>query len=452
MVELNPDDITGLLQRGDRAALQALLSGSYPADVVELLSEVEDEDERLALFRLLEPEEASKVVAEAGVFEVSDMLPSLQAPTMAGLIARLPADDIVEILEDLPEGDAEGVLGLMPDDVAGEARHKLRYPMDSAGRLMSPHFVRVQLRWTVDETVKFLRTVDPENETFAHLYAVNARDQLVGLVRMRHLLTAQPEVLLADLVEPKTVSVATHDDQEEVARSMAKYNVTALPVIDAGGKLVGVVTHDDVLDVLEEEATEDIHKLGGSAPLEEPYLLASTRTLVGKRVGWLLLLLLTSTLTLVVMSSFKGQLAEVAALAWFIPLLIGTGGNAGSQTTSMVIRALAVGDVELGDEGRVWWRELRAGVLLGGVLAVLGGSVALVCTLTMSVEPRVALVVALSAFALVLWSTSVGSLLPLVAARFRLDPTVVSGPLMSTLVDATGLFIYFSIARWVLGI
>jgi magnesium transporter len=386
---------------------------------------------------------ASKVIAEAGVFEAADLLASMHAKAVASLISRMPADDMVTILEDLPETEAEQLLALMEPTAADKARRMLAYPSSSAGRLMSTRAVRVQLSWNVDDTIQYLRTVDPETDTFAHLYAVNARGVLVGLIRLRHLLVAQPQTLLADLVEPNTIAVRVDTDQEDAARLMSKYDFSALPVTDAAGKLVGVITHDDVLDVLEEEATEDIHRLGGSSPLDEPYLQASTVTLYRKRIVWLLLLLLTSTLTLSVMSSFEHTLVQFTVLAWFIPLLIGTGGNAGSQTTAMVIRALAVGDVDLTDSIAVWWQELLTGVLLGLSMGFLSCSVALIW----GAGFQVAIVVACSACVVVIWSTSVGALLPLVASKLRLDPTVISGPMMSTLVDATGLLIYLSIAR-----
>jgi magnesium transporter len=227
---------------------------------------------------------------------------------------------------------------------------------------------------------------------------------------------------------------------------MARYDLLALPVVDPDNVLIGVITVDNLVDVLEEETTEDIQRLGGAQPLERSYLDTGVLIVTRKRVGWLLLLFLTETLTGSVLRYFEGELQSVVALAFFVPLLIGTGGNAGSQTTSTIIRALAIGDIDLGDALRAFWHEFRAGLLLGIAMA----GVAYVRALTWGSSPALALTVALSILTIVIWANGLGSLLPILAARLRIDPTVVSGPVMSTLVDATGLFIYFTIARVIL--
>jgi magnesium transporter len=249
-------------------------------------------------------------------------------------------------------------------------------------------------------------------------------------------------------MDPDVISVPVGTDQEECARLMARYDLLALPVVNGDNRLLGVITVDDLVDVLEEETTEDIQRLGGAEPLDRAYLDTGVLTVTRKRVGWLLLLFLTETLTGSVLRHFENELQEAVALAFFVPLLIGTGGNAGSQTTSTIIRALAVGDIDLGDALRALWHELRAGLLLGIAMA----SIAYIRALTWGSSPAMALSVALAIFTIVVWANGLGSLLPLLAARLRIDPTVVSGPVMSTLVDATGLFIYFTIARAILGL
>lgn len=445
MPDLSPAELQRLLATADEALIRERLSVQYPADVAELLASL-DVEERLRLFRLLEPRTAAEVINEAGVFETTDLFAGVPTKKMAALIAKLPSTDITEIIEDLPADKAKQLLELMDTATRSQVEALRAYPEDSAGRLMHEKVVRVQLAWTVDEAIRHLRKADREAQTFAYLYAVNAQDQLIGLVRVRKLLTSQADTRLADIVEPNTKSVTVDTDQEAVAREMSKYNFSALPVVDATGRLKGVITHDDILDVLEEEATEDIQRLGGSDPLEEPYLSARPRTIASKRIGWLLLLLLAASLTSQVMGAFQDAIASTVALALFVPLIIGTGGNAGSQTTSMVIRALAVGDVERGDARRVLWRELRTGLLMGPLVALAAFGVALAQTR----DVRVGGIVAGAVGAVLVWSTSVGALLPFAAARLRFDPTVVSGPVMSTLVDSTGLLIYFSIARAVL--
>jgi magnesium transporter len=229
---------------------------------------------------------------------------------------------------------------------------------------------------------------------------------------------------------------------------MKRYDLLALPVVNGNNRLLGVITIDDVVDVLEEEATEDIQRLGGAQPLDQPYLTTRISLVTRKRIGWLLLLFLTESLTGTVLRHFEGELQSVVALAFFVPLLIGTGGNAGSQTTSTIIRALAVGDIDLGDALRSFWHELRVGILLGVGMA----AIAYLRALTWGSDQGLALTVSLAIFTIVIWANALGAMLPILAARLKIDPTVVSGPVMSTLVDATGLFIYFTVARLIMGL
>jgi magnesium transporter len=292
--------------------------------------------------------------------------------------------------------------------------------------------------------------VDPETETFASLYVADDDGRLTGVVPLRRLLTAPPGALIRDLLDPDVISVHVDTDQEEVARLVAKYDFAAIPVIDREGQLAGIITHDDVVDILEEEFTEDVQRLGGSAPLGRPYLATGALSVARKRVGWLLLLFVTGTLTSSVMRLFEDQLSAAVALSFFIPLLIGTGGNAGSQATSTLIRALATGEVSPKDGLRALWHEVRVGILLGIIMAVI--AYIYVRALTQGSDPSLALTVALATIGIVLWANSMGSILPVMAERMGIDPTVISGPVMSTLVDATGLLIYFSIAQVVMGI
>jgi magnesium transporter len=262
------------------------------------------------------------------------------------------------------------------------------------------------------------------------------------------LIRAEPAQRMRALMDPEVLRVRASDDQETAAHLMSRYDLVVVPVVDDEDHLMGVITVDDLVEVLEDEATEDIQRIGGAEPLDRPYLDSSVRATAWKRIGWLLLLFVTGTLTGSVMNLFQEELDQVISLSLFIPLLIGTGGNAGTQTTTTIIRALAVGDIGLRDSLRVLWHELRTALILGTLLSV----VAFARAITWVDSPVMAAVVSGSIFAIVLWANGVGSLLPLLAARFGVDPTLVSGPLMSTLVDATGLLIYFTIASAVLGL
>jgi len=292
--------------------------------------------------------------------------------------------------------------------------------------------VRLKEKWTIAQALDHLRKVDPEVETLAYLYAVDEAGRLVGVVPVWKMLTSAPDAPIGTVLEPAVVSVTADTDQEEVARAVAQYDFFAIPVTDNDGRFLGIITHDDVIDILEEEFTEDVQRFGGSAPLENTYFSTSILRMVWKRVGWLLLLFLTATLTGTVMRLFEGQLQATVALSFFIPLLIGTGGNAGSQMTATMIRALATGEVHFED---VWL-----------VLGLAMGAVGIVRALTWQTSMGVALTVAASLCVLVVWANVMGMLLPIIASRLKIDPTVISGPVMSTLVDATGLLIYFSLA------
>jgi magnesium transporter len=301
---------------------------------------------------------------------------------------------------------------------------------------------------TAADALQAIREWNADSEAISELFVVNAHNTLVGAVSLWLLVTSNPEALLLEILDPDVLCVRAGTDQEEVARLMSRYDLLSLPVVDAQNRLLGVITVDDVMDVLEEEATEDIHRMGGAQPLDRPYLDTSVFDVTRKRIGWLLLLFVTGSLTTSVMRHFEHELQTAVALAFFVPLLIGTGGNAGSQTTSTVIRALAVGDIDLRDAAYALWHELRAGLLLGVGMA----AVAYFRARLWDVTTAMALTVSASILAIVVWANGLGALLPLLAAKLKIDPTVVSGPAMSTLVDATGLFIYFSIARALLGL
>ncbi len=440
-----------LISQGDLDGLRAMLARIHPADIADLLDAL-DEPERLTVFELLDTPTAAQVLDETLDDTTLDLVEAVPDEQIADLLEALPMDDAAELLSELPADRSQELIALMEPDEASEVQTLLAYGEDTAGRLMTEKVIRVRRHWTVQQTIDFLRTVDPETETFAYLYVVDDDDHLRGVVPLRRLLTAQPDTTLGELADPQVVAVSVDTDQEEVARLVARYDFAAIPVVDRQGRLAGVITHDDVVDILEDEVTEDIQRFGGSQPLERTYLSVSVATMARKRIGWLLMLLLTATLTSTVVKLFQSDLSRVAALTLFVPMLIGTGGNAGSQTTATVIRALSIGEISTRDSLRVLWHEVRTGILMGAVMAVAAFGYALLWNNADPIGHRLALTVSLSIAAILLWAVSMGSLLPLAAARVGIDPTVVSGPMMSTLVDATGLFIYFSIARAVLGL
>ncbi|MGA9531742.1 MAG: magnesium transporter [Anaerolineales bacterium] len=432
------------LERDDYQSAIATLLGLRTPDQADVVGE-------------LEAAQQTALLPKLAVADSADILEELDDIDAADLFQSLPTEAAVRILEEMEPDEAADLLGDMPPEVAAhiltaledpeEIHPLLLHPDETAGGLMTSEFLALRRRMTAAEGLQAIHRWKPERETITSLFVVDRSGRLVGEVSLRQLIVAAPTMEIAEFMRTDVLTVSAAADQEECARLMTRYDLLSLPVVDTGNVLIGVITIDDVFDVIENEATEDIQRLGGAQPLDQPYLRTGVPSIVRKRIGWLLLLFVTESLTGTVLRHFEGELQQAVALAFFVPLLIGTGGNAGSQTTSTLIRALAVGDIDLGDAVRALWHELRIGLLLG-----LGmGVVAFVRALTWGSEPQLALTVAVSIFTIVIWANGLGSMLPLLAARLKIDPTVVSGPVMSTLVDATGLFIYFSLAGILLG-
>ncbi|NDJ33805.1 MAG: magnesium transporter [Chloroflexi bacterium] len=431
----------------DVAGLRSLLDDQHPADIADLLESL-DEQQRVWIFSQLQLPVAAEVLDEARTDTLLDLVEGTPDERIADLLEEMPMDDAAEILSEIKPARADELIALMEPEEAAEVGQLLAYPPESAGRLMNADIVRLQSTWTVAHTLDVLREVDPEIELLAYLYVVDPAGKLEGVVPLRRLITARPERVMSDLTLPSVVTVQTGTDQEEVARVMAQYDFFAVPVTDEAGVLAGIVTHDDVIDVLADEFTEDVQRFGGSAPLENSYLSTPVGKMVRKRVGWLFLLFFTAQLTTTIMQLFADEINQVVALSFFVPLLIGTGGNAGSQMTATMIRAVAVGEVRFSDIWTVLSRELATGLLLG--LAM--GAAGFVFAQIGGYDPLLAITVALALLVLVVWANLMGVLLPIFADRLNVDPTVISGPVMSTLVDATGLLIYFTLAGIILGL
>ena len=423
----------------------AIIEQFYPPDQAELISELTD----LAQQRLLpqmRPDDVADILAEMDEMEAAELVAHLPTLAASRIVDEMEPDEAVDVLGSMEPDAARAVLAGMED--AEDIRPLLLHPDDTAGGLMTSEFLALRRRMTRDDALQALHDWQPDNDDLNYLFVVDGQRRLCGAVSLRQLIIADPHTPLANIMDPEVIYVPLGTDQEECARLMSRYHLLALPVVDEEGLLVGVITIDDVVDVLEDEATEDIQRLGATEPLDRPYLDTPVLGVARRRIGWLLLLFLTETLTGSVLRHFETELQAVVALSFFIPLLIGTGGNAGSQTTSTIIRAIALGEFDAKGMLRPLWHELRIGLLLGLVMGV----VAYARALMWGTSSGVALTVSLAIFAIVVWANSLGAVLPLLARRLRIDPTVVSGPAMSTLVDATGLFIYMTIAGIVLGL
>lgn len=433
------------LENDDLGEAAAIIEALRPPDQADLFAELDDEHQ-IALLPTLDPADSADILEELADEEAAELVEGLATETVIRIVDEMEPDEAADLLGDIQPEKAQVVLDGLED--ADEVRPLLLHPDDSAGGLMTSEFLVLRQRMTAAEAIQSIRSWKPEAETIYYLFVVDQQGMLRGVVSLRQLVTADPATPIVQIMDPEVISVPAGTDQEECARLMARYDLLALPVVDSGDVLLGVITVDDLIDVLEEETTEDIQRLGGAEPLGRSYLDSDVLTVTRKRVGWLLLLFVTGTFTGSVLRFFEDDLKSVVALMFFVPLLIGTGGNAGSQTTSTIIRALAVGDIDFGDAARTLWHELRTGILLGVLMAV----AAYVRAITWGTTQALAATVSLAVFAIVVWASGMGAILPLLATKLQIDPALVSGPLMSTLVDATGLIIYFIMARLILGL
>ncbi|MCA9952911.1 MAG: magnesium transporter [Anaerolineales bacterium] len=438
------EEIEALLAANKLDELKTLLHDVHPADIADLLDQL-DADEAVQVFNLFSIETASEILDESGSLVRQEIVEKVDDEKLADLLDELPMDDAAEFLDDLPDQVANRLIGLMEPEEAYDVRELLSYEDETAGRLMTRDVAALRANWTVSATFEFLRSLE-DTETLHYLYVVDATGRLIGILPIRDLIMAQPDQTIEKIMTPDIIAAPVTIDQEHLAEMMARYDFFAMPVVDEDGRLQGVVTLDDVLDVFEEEVTEDIQRLGGSEPLDQPYFAVSVFDMFKKRVGWLLLLFLAATLTGTVINLYTEQLQAAIALSLFIPLIIGTGGNAGSQTVATIIRAITLDEVRLGNLWQAWRKEVSVGLLLGIAMAGLG----FVRAVTWGEGVKIGLIVGLTLPLVVIWAITVATIVPTVADRFRIDPAVISGPMITTIVDTTGLMIYFQLATIIL--
>lgn len=440
-------EVRRALEAGRIEEAVRVLSDQRPADMVDVFTELEDE-EQIDLLPRLETEDSADVLEYLDDLEAAELAGELSDTDLARIVDEMEPDEAADLLGDLDPARSRAILAKLEDP--DEISPLLIYHDKTAGGRMTSDLLALRRRMTVFDALNAIRVgaPAPSAETLYYLYVVDSDNRLVGVTCLYDLLRVEPSRLIGEVMAADVISVQPGVDQEEVARLMTRYGLLSVPVVTTDNVLLGIITHDDMVDVMEQEATEDIQKLGATQPLDRNYLDTSVFTVARKRVGWLLLLFLTETLTGSVLRHYETELAAVVSLAFFIPLLIGTGGNAGSQTTATIIRSLALGEIDLHDAWPVLWHELRVGLMLGVVMGVVGFARALLWHTPFSVAQAVAIAL----LAIVVWANVVGSLLPLLAGKLRIDPAIVSGPFMSTLVDATGLLIYLQVAKVILRI
>lgn len=442
-------EVRELIQADDLATLGEVLNDWLPPDLVGVIQELDD-SEKIQVFRSLEGLLASETFGYLNLTTQQRLLDELSAEEGAGILGGMPPDDRTALLAELPGDQADRLLALLSPEDRAVAQSLLQYEKDSIGRLMTPDYVTVRKDWTVKRVLDHVRTHGRDSETLNVLYVVDGKNTLIDDVRIREILLAPLNSNVRDVMDDQFVALKVTDDKRSAVAVFRKYDRSALPVVNSEGTLVGIVTIDDVLDVAERQATEELQRFGGLEALEDSYTGTPTLTLVRKRAYWLVVLFVGEMLTATAMGFYERQIEKAVVLALFVPLIISSGGNSGSQAATLIIRAMALGEVRLRDWWSVMRRELLSGLLLGTLLGTIGFlRIGIWSAFSGIYGPHWALVgltVAFSLLGIVSWGTFAGSMLPFVLKRVGLDPATSSAPFVATLVDVTGLVIYFTVA------
>lgn len=444
------DELMQLLNERRMKELQLRLEDMNEFDVAEFLSEIGD-NRMPMVFRLLSKETAADVFANFDSPEQEQIINSITDSELSAIIEELYVDDAVDMMEELPANVVKRVMRTATPETRRLINQYLNYPENSAGSIMTAEFVDLKKYMNVRESIARIRRIGEDKETIYTCFVTSADRKLEGVLSVKDLLLSDDETVIEDIMDTNVVFCMTHDDQEEAAEKISNYDLMALPVVDKEGRLVGIVTVDDVIDVMEAEATEDFEIMAAMTPSDKPYSRTSTWDMWKRRVPWLMFLMLSATFTSMIINSFEDALAVQAVLIGFIPMLMGTGGNSGAQASTAVIRSISLGDTEPEDVGRVIWKEFRVAILCGVTLAAVNFvKMLLVDRMLLNndgVTLTVAAVVSLAIVLIVIFAKVVGSVLPIVAEKLGVDPAVMANPLISTITDAVSLLIYFEIAK-----
>ena len=437
-----------MLTERDYRTLKTQLADANEVDVAEFMAELPP-DKTVLVFRMLPKEMASDVFANLEPEDQQLIISSATDREVSELVEDLNVDDAVDMLEELPASVVKRVLKTARPDTRKLINQFLNYPDSSVGSIMTAEFIDLRKSMTVSEAITRIRRSGDESESIYTCYVIDSRRVLEGVVTLRALLVAEDDTIVEELMETDLITALTTEDQEEAVNRMMKYDFISLPVVDQEHRLVGIVTVDDVMDVMEEEATEDFEKMAAMAPSEKPYLKTSVFSLAKNRIVWLLVLMVSSMVTGGILGKYEAAFAAVPLLVTFIPMLTDTGGNAGSQSSTMIIRGMAVGEIEMGDFLRVLWKELRVSILVGVILSAVNF---VRLQIQYPGNTMVSFTVAGAMLVTVVMAKTIGSMLPILAKRLHVDPTIMAAPLITTIVDAVSLVVYFTLAQRLLGL
>ena len=448
--EKRTDELMQLLDNRDMKQLQRRMEEMNEFDVAEFLSELDD-NRMPMVFRLLTKETAAEVFANFEAPDQEKIINSITDSELAGIIEELYVDDAVDMMEELPANVVKRAMRTATPATRNLINQYLRYPENSAGSIMTSEFIDLKKYMSVKESLARIRRIGEDKETIYVCFVISADRKLEGIVTVKDLLLAEDDVIIEDLMDRNVIFASTTEDQESVSEKFSDYDLMALPVVDKEGRLVGIVTVDDIIDVMEQETTEDFEIMAGMTPSDKPYSRTGIFEMWRNRIPWLMFLMLSATFTSMILTDFENTLSVQAGLVAFIPMLMGTGGNSGAQASTAVIRSISLGDTEPEDVGRVIWKEFRVAILCGITLAAVNfGKMLLVDRLLLhndGVTLTVAAVVSLSIVFIVMFAKVVGSVLPIAAEKLGVDPAVMANPLISTITDAVSLLIYFEIAK-----
>ena len=445
---MSMEEIRELIENRQYTRLRQELAEQQEADVAAALEELPGE-EMIKVFRILPKTMAADVFAYLSIETEQMIITALTDREAANIINNLMADDATDLMEEMPAGVVKKLLANANAETRRDINHLLRYPEDSAGSIMTVEFVDLKVNLTVEQAIERIRKTGIDKETINICYVLDTERHLIGTVSLRYLLLRKADEVIGDFMNDNIISVNTMTDQEEVAQIFSKYDFTAMPVVDNENRLVGIITIDDVVDIMQEEATEDIEKMAAIIPTDKPYMKTGVFETWKKRIPWLLLLMISATVTGKIITHYEDALGTYIVLTAFIPMLMDTGGNAGGQASVTIIRGLSLNEIEFGDMFRVIWKEIRVAALCGITLAAANFVKILLID---HVSVSVALVVCLTLVLAVLFAKIVGCTLPMFAQKVGFDPAVMASPFITTIVDALSLLTFFSIAKVIIGL
>lgn len=443
------EKIYNLIDQKDIVNLKLELLKLNEADIAEILDEIDDNEKRIRIFRLLPKTIAADVFADLDLDNQQNIITSLSMKEAGTILDNLFADDAVDLIEEMPANIVTKLLKNTTKETRADINFLLKYPINSAGSIMNTAYIDLKENITVNQAIEKLRKEKEDTETLNICFVLDKERKLKGAIFLKDLLFNKPETLIKDIMETKVLYVNTYDDQEEVANSFSKYDVNTMPVVDSENRMVGIITIDDIVDIMEQEATEDIEKMAAISPTDKPYMKTSVFETWKKRIPWLLLLMISATFTGKIIQTYEEALASYVILTSFIPMFMDTGGNAGGQASVTIIRGISLKEIEFKDIFKIIWKEFRVAILTGITLAAANFIKLLVID---KVNMSIASVVCLTLIITIIFAKIVGCTLPLLAKKVGFDPAVMASPFITTIVDALSLITYFQIATILLGL